>query len=138
MARLGQHYRDNSRHSTSGTMHVSMYDDRPLSPSDTATHQFESSNKAHSISKPDSVSAEDGGSTGASPIALLPDEQMATSPSFDELAPVGKDDSQHEHTQDSLTPSNMPCQAPRVTAASKFTAVSLRPRQLPMQRNTLH
>jgi len=83
-------------------MHVSAHDDKALSPSDTATHQHESSNKAHSNSKPDSVSAEDGSSSGASPTAVLPDDHMATSPSFHGLAPAGRDDAQHEDKHDSL------------------------------------
>ncbi len=83
-------------------MHVPAHDDKALSPSDTAAHQPESSNKAHSDSKPDSVSAEDGGSRGASPTAALPDDHMATSPSFHGLAPAGRDDAQHEDKHDSL------------------------------------
>ena len=89
-------------HATSGTVHVSAHDDIPMSFSDTATHQPESSNKAHSDSKPDSVSAEDGSSTGASSTAVLPDEHMATSPSFHGPAPAGRDDTQHEDKQESL------------------------------------
>ncbi|KAL0055305.1 hypothetical protein WJX82_010437 [Trebouxia sp. C0006] len=88
-------------HKASGTMHVSAHDDKPLPPpSDTATHRPESSNKAHSNSKADGVSAEDGGSTGASPTAVLPDDHMATSPSFHGLAPAGRDGTQREDKHD--------------------------------------
>ena len=81
---------------------MSAHDDKPLSPSDPAIHQPESPNKAHSNSKPDSISAENGGSSGASPTAVLPDEQPAISPSFRALAPTGMDDTQHEDKHDTL------------------------------------
>ncbi|KAL0023761.1 hypothetical protein WJX77_002514 [Trebouxia sp. C0004] len=90
------------RHKTGGTTYVPAHDDKPLSPSAPATHQPESSNKAHSNRKPDRVSGEEVGNSSASPTALLLDQQMATSPSFHGLAPAGRDDAQPEDKRDSL------------------------------------
>lgn len=114
-------------HKTSGTMHVSVHDDKPLSPSDPAIHQPESSNKAHSNSKPDSVSAEDVSSSSASPAAVLPDEQTATSPSFHALAPAGEDDAQHEDKHDSLESKQFAMQGTQSDGSKQTSSTSITP-----------
>ena len=107
---------------TSGTVHVPAHDDKPLLPSDPAIRQHESSNKAHSNSNSDSVSAEDGGSSGASPTALLPDEQTATSPNFQELAPAGRDDAQREDKHHSLRSKQFAMQGTRSDGSKQMSS----------------